>query len=84
MTIEQALNDLNLLINNNPRFQVAYGVDQIHGVRPDWSLDIYDTIECCYLFSEFGKDFVDLIEKGINETKKYIEDYPLGEDQDEL
>lgn len=83
MTIEQALNDLNLLINNNPRFQVAYGVDRIQGVRSDWSLDIYDTIECCYLFSEFGKDFIELIEKGINETKKYIEDYS-GDDEDEL
>ena len=45
MTIEQALNDLNLLINNNTRFQVAYGVDRIQGVRPDWSLDIIYTTQ---------------------------------------
>lgn len=83
MTIEQALNDLNLLINSNTRFQVAYGVDQIKGVCPDWLLEIYDTIECCYAFGKYGKDFIELIEEGINKTKKYIEDYP-GDDEDEF
>ena len=69
--MEEYLDELKGLVDDNKNFEIYYEINYL-SKEDKWGIDIWSPCSEYYIFSEYGKDIVDLIEMAIKKLRGFI------------